>query len=174
MSGSFKLPRSLQNCLANQIAARPRQQAGHHKNWPRRETILHTLQLRPRPRPCEALAVIENQGRDYQSASIYDNHRQLAAAPDQPNQYDCASRNDTFNCQRYAIQKSKDPHRIQAVCNPFCNGSARTRLPVAAKTALARAGKMTALGGSPMPPGFSWFSMIVVWITGASFIRNTR
>src|SRR5206468_1021546 len=36
-------------------------------------------------------------------------------------------------------------------------GSVRTRLPVAAKTALATAGAVTAVPGSPIPPGASPF-----------------
>ena len=35
------------------------------------------------------------------------------------------------------------------------NGMRRTRLPVAAKIALATAGPISAVAGSPMPPGFS-------------------
>jgi hypothetical protein len=41
------------------------------------------------------------------------------------------------------------------------------------KTALASAGKMIALGGSPMPPGFSLLSIIVA-DHRRPFMRSTR
>src|SRR5438445_776977 len=47
------------------------------------------------------------------------------------------------------------------------------RFPVAANTALARAGPVTEVPGSPIPPGASRFRTRWTSIVGASFIRRT-
>src|SRR5438445_13746351 len=54
------------------------------------------------------------------------------------------------------------------------SGSLRIRFPVAAKTALARAGPVIDVPGSPSPPGASRLRTRCTSIVGASFIRNTR
>ena len=54
------------------------------------------------------------------------------------------------------------------------NGMRRTRLPVAANTALATAGPINAVAGSPMPPGFSVLCTSVISIAGDSFMRTIR
>src|SRR5262249_31176137 len=54
------------------------------------------------------------------------------------------------------------------------SGHFRTRIPVAAKMAFASAGAVTAVGGSPIPPGASELGMICTSIAGASLIRSTR
>src|SRR6266700_1940370 len=54
------------------------------------------------------------------------------------------------------------------------NGSVRMRLPVAAKTALASAGAVTAVPGSPIPPGASLLRTRCTSIAGVSLIRSTR
>jgi hypothetical protein len=51
-------------------------------------------------------------------------------------------------------------------------GSLRTRLPVAAKIALATAGAAHGTPGSPMPPGFSSLRTTCTSISGVSFMRN--
>jgi len=55
-----------------------------------------------------------------------------------------------------------------------CSGSFRIRFPVAANTALASAGAVIEVPGSPIPPGASRFRTRCTSIVGASFIRNTR
>src|SRR5882724_4429961 len=54
------------------------------------------------------------------------------------------------------------------------SGSVRIRLPVAAKTALATAGAVTAVPGSPIPPGASPFRTRCTSIAGVSLSRSTR
>lgn len=46
---------------------------------------------------------------------------------------------------------------LDARDNSGCSGRRRSRFPVAAKTALASAGAVAAVPGSPIPPGFSRF-----------------
>ena len=53
------------------------------------------------------------------------------------------------------------------------NGSLRSRLPVAANTALATAGLISAVPGSPMPPGFSVLATMCMSIFGDSGMRTT-
>jgi hypothetical protein len=53
-------------------------------------------------------------------------------------------------------------------------GGLRTRLPVAAKTALVTAGTMQEVPASPIPPGGS--ALLTMWTStaGASFMRKMR
>jgi hypothetical protein len=51
-------------------------------------------------------------------------------------------------------------------------GIRRTRFPLAANTAFATAGPISAVAGSPMPPGFSVLATSVMSIAGASFMRS--
>src|ERR1019366_5450318 len=51
-------------------------------------------------------------------------------------------------------------------------GSLRRRLPVAANTALLTAGPISAVAGSPMPPGFSVLGTSVMSICGAPHMRT--
>src|SRR5712692_6901055 len=53
-------------------------------------------------------------------------------------------------------------------------GSFRIRFPVTAKTALVSAAAVTAVGGSPIPPGASRFRTRCTSMGGASLIRTTR
>src|ERR1700738_374413 len=73
-------------------------------------------------------------------------------------------------------ERQKDAHgpSPQAKRSWRSSGSFRTRLPVAAKTALASAGAVTAVPGSPMPPGGSPFRTRCTSIAGVSLIRSTR
>src|SRR5216684_4816387 len=73
-------------------------------------------------------------------------------------------------------ERQKDTHDVSphAERSCFSSGSLRMRLPVAAKTALARAGAVTAVPGSPIPPGASKLRTRCTSIVGVSFIRSTR
>src|SRR5438445_13826859 len=73
-------------------------------------------------------------------------------------------------------ERQKDTHDVSphAERSCFSSGSLRMRLPVAAKTALASAGAVTAVPGSPIPPGFSKLRTRCTSIAGASLIRNVR
>src|SRR5438105_349864 len=73
-------------------------------------------------------------------------------------------------------ERQKDTHDVspQAERSCFSRGSLRMRLPVAAKTALASAGAVTAVPGSPIPPGFSKLRTRRTSIAGASLIRSVR
>jgi hypothetical protein len=51
-------------------------------------------------------------------------------------------------------------------------GRLRTRLPVAAKTALVTAGTIDGVVASPIPPGFSWLSTMWTSTTGISSMRR--
>src|SRR5207302_2720771 len=53
-------------------------------------------------------------------------------------------------------------------------GIFRSRLPVAAKIALATAGTMAEVPHSPIPPGGSAFRTMWTSIAGTSFIRSIR
>src|SRR6267143_4250065 len=73
-------------------------------------------------------------------------------------------------------ERHKDAHGVspQAERSWRTRGSFRIRLPVAAKTALASAGAVTAVPGSPIPPGFSKLRTRCTSIAGASLIRSVR
>ena len=53
------------------------------------------------------------------------------------------------------------------------SGNRRRRFPVATNSALATAGPMSAVAGSPMPPGFSALFTSTMSICGASLMRTT-
>jgi hypothetical protein len=52
-------------------------------------------------------------------------------------------------------------------------GSLRSRLPVAAKIALATAGIMVGVLASPIPPGAAWLGTMCTSTTGISSMRST-
>src|SRR2546425_12707544 len=69
---------------------------------------------------------------------------------------------------------SAPPHGLGHVLRAGTRGSLRIRFPVAAKIALASAGAVTAVPGSPIPPGGSRLRTRCTSIRGVSFIRSVR
>src|SRR5215813_4137635 len=82
----------------------------------------------------------------------------------------------TGGAQKNDGERHNDAHDGSPQAERSCcsSGSLRTRLPVAAKTALASAGAVTAVPGSPIPPGASPFRTRCTSMAGDSFIRSTR
>lgn len=75
-------------------------------------------------------------------------------------------------------QRAREPFAgfsLASACAAYANwkGRLRTRLPVAAKIALATAGAMGGTAGSPAPPDFSRLGTTCASTTGISSMRST-
>jgi len=83
----------------------------------------------------------------------------------------------TMRCSTVSVRsREKRSVHVHADCfNAVLSiGSLRTRLPVAAKTALATAGTTHEVPASPIPPGGSVLATMCTSTVGASFMRSTR
>ena len=74
---------------------------------------------------------------------------------------------------RLAADDDQPPEHIEAQLAHSVSGKLRRRLPVSLNTALATAGAIGGVAGSPMPSGCSALGMMMVSTSGAWFMRTT-